>query len=273
MDASRRQELFVSSICTWSRIREFLIAKYSLEQYHTCRWIVATDARSREYLERRWPEEQWLELCAEEGKHHAGEYEAFLRVVMNKMEVMRRCIAEHGDTLYIDSDLIFIGPFELDGLVPYQVVYSSHYIDRREITDKFGLFNVGMIFCRSRALVDRWEALTRARFDQHGLEQKPFEVAVLESSLPRREFGRGYNIGWWRPRNDGGFWDTVTLEEGCILIAGERVQSFHVHLDWSVGRPFEYDFRNRVKDMLLATGDPKHRELHQTIASVLNGTL
>jgi hypothetical protein len=259
----------VSSMVTRSRIREFMVTRFSLEQYHSCSWTVSADRESADFLKALYPGDNYLPVIEREASHIKGENEAFMPMIMNKLTAMRESINQHGGTLFIDSDHIFTAELPLKLFSGAAVIASDHHIPRSVTTEKYGIYNVGMIFCRFTSFIDDWEWRCLERFDPDGLEQKPFELALIEGCLPYKVFSKGCNVGWWRHVHDKSFLDTLGFGDGKVYVAGEEVINFHVHSEKGVGRDIEEPFVELILKLLELSGKPQHADLKHFIKTTL----
>lgn len=258
----------VASICTRSRLAEFLVTKFSLEQYHTCQWTLVCDAEVAEYVRRNFTNVTPYSLIEQEASHIRGEYEPFLKLVMHKMAVVRDVIAEHGACLFIDSDLIFLGALPLGQMVGNPIVVSEHYTGRPDVEARYGRFNVGMIYFESASCVHMWERVTRKRSNDHeGLEQKPLQLALEQSKVPYACFPKTCNVGWWRTY-DHTFLGRISLSGGAPAIDGDPIVNFHFHLDPRIQRGEEREFARLVHALLSMSTDSRHQDLSRLIGKL-----
>lgn len=116
------------------------------------------------------------------------------RVIGNKPLVVERAIDKFGETLFVDSDIVFLreSPVPRAG-VP--LVLSPHYDDAFPIpTNTMGLFNAGYLFASDRRVASVWGRY--AADPMFPLEQKALEMAALR--IPFLTFDQTHNWGPWR---------------------------------------------------------------------------
>jgi len=257
-------------VCTASRLREFLITRYSLEQYHACKWVVMSDPACHRYF----GEEAADNLVSvpnviEEAPHPRTLAKS---VVLLKMKALRACLASYGEAWYLDSDLVFVHalPDSLGQPSPQrpEVLVTQHHT-RPEIAEKYGRFNGGMLFTRNMAFVDGWQALTEARGPSVDVDQKPLEAVVESGRFQWSTAPDGCNFGWWRFENDHHLFRDVSLREGVIRYRGEPIVNFHFHVDRRIRRPIEGVFGHLVGVYLSNSTDGRHRSLLEKIVQVL----
>jgi hypothetical protein len=259
----------VAAVCTASRLREFLITRYSLEQYHACRWVVMSDPSCHEYFgDEAADNVVSIPNLVEETAHPQLLAKSILLL---KMKAMRACIESHGAAWHLDSDLLFVHPLPgslVDrSALDAEVVVTEHHT-RPEITEKYGRFNGGMLFTRSLAFVDAWQGHTEARPPSVAVDQKALEALLVSGRFRWTAAPAGCNFGWWRFENDRRLFRDMDLHGGVIRYRDEPIVNFHFHIDRRIRRPLERVFGQLVAVYLSNSTEDRHRDLLEKIRQV-----
>ena len=77
----------LSTLCTKSRIKEFLVTRKTLELHHECIWYSVCDQETADYFKN---DDKFIpvKIVDKEGKHYVGDHDSakdFFELVMNKM--------------------------------------------------------------------------------------------------------------------------------------------------------------------------------------------
>jgi len=264
----------IAAVCTASRLPEFLITRYSLEQYHACRWVVMSDPACHRYFENEAADNLVsVPNLVEEASHPQI---LSKNVLLLKMKALRACIEAHGAAWHLDSDLVFVHSLP-ESLVEPSVldaeVFVTEHHTRPEVAEKYGRFNGGMLFTRSMDFVDRWQALTEARGPGVAVDQKALESLVVSGRFRWAAMPTGCNFGWWRFENDRRLFHGMSLHDGVIRYRDEPVVNFHFHVDRRIRRPIEGVFGGLVAIYLSNSTEGRHRSLLQEIRQVLGHDL
>lgn len=192
-----------------------------------------------------------------------GDEERWRRLMLYKMDVMEVALRTHGNTLFVDADMVFLAPIADLDLATHDVALSPHMI-RREDEAVYGRFNGGYVGT-SRADFPAWWRARSAR-------SKYMEQGCLEDA-PRRfrvqRLGAHHNYGWWRLDQCGSPLERLRrlarfrVEGGVVRYGDRALVSIHTHLL----RPARlYRVANELVDRLLArSADPRHRALRTWI--------
>jgi hypothetical protein len=196
----------IASVVTRSCLKEFLLNKYSCEQFNNCRWYICCDEYSFKQLSSFNNVELFVftanDSLSNHNSNNKAERQAFLDIILNKFKAIEECLKKEKFVLFLDSDMLFSNSLEEkvfnlleNNLVDF--ITSPHYTNNLSIENQYGFYNVGMFALNDINNIISWKQLTK---DHEKLnlyyEQKPFELIMknfLSVSLPIN-----YNIGWWR---------------------------------------------------------------------------
>jgi len=138
--------------------------------------------------------------------------------------------------LFLDADICHLGPLPILAS-EIQLALSPHMI-RKSDTDRFGVYNAGYLFLRSKEIADKWYELcaTSYFFEQGCLEDLSVWVS-LKWPGGFEKFPVTVNYGWWRlwqgdrPSADLQKEWRILRRDGWsgLSINGASVQSIHTH--------------------------------------------
>lgn len=231
--------LSVSSLTTARTLPEFLLLKFSLEQYHECTWHVATDQASHDYLA-TFPNVTSLPVVEKDegnsGTRDAADNAAWFKMMLAKFDAIEAGISKNGYSLFLDADIFFVGAIEERVLAlfndPKLDAVLSPQMNMRLINElETGFYNGGMFATRNPVFIERIRKLSNLspKFGWY-YEQQPIQFAAnhfLTVNIPIQ-----YNIGWWRfygPKNN---WRTkyLVIREQRIHFFDRPAVCFHAHL-------------------------------------------
>ena len=119
---SRRKEerhylmiLPVSSVVTKKTITEFDLLKLSLEEFHECDWIISCDQEAYEKYSNVSNITCLKLIESDDCDHNIGspeQQDRFMKIMLTKMDATSAQIERHGHALFLDSDMVFVGPLE-----------------------------------------------------------------------------------------------------------------------------------------------------------------
>jgi hypothetical protein len=110
---------------------------------------------------------------------------------MSKATAIEKALETETDTLFVDSDIIFIEPVS-DIDKTKQLGVSRGYINK-ETSDKVGIYNGGFLWTNQKTLPERWRHYTKTSryFDQASIEDLTKEFTTFE-------FSEQNNVQSWR---------------------------------------------------------------------------
>ena len=229
----------VAAVVTQNCYKEFLLEKFSLEQYHTCEWYISCDQYVSDALSNFKNVSAHRLIESDNCDHNSTcpiQQDNFLKVVLTKFDICEAAIEDHGGVLFLDADMLFLNPIEdkmlsLFGETHLDGVLSQHMTNNWKNEERHGYYNVGMFFLRNTSLIENWRYLAQ-NHRQLGMyyEQKPLEYVqrnYITANLPIY-----YNIGWWR------FNETYTrdrleklhLKNEKIMFGDNEAVNFHFHV-------------------------------------------
>ena len=110
---------------------------------------------------------------------------------MSKATIIQYALEGSADTLLLDSDIIITDVIN-DIDVSKDIGVSPHYM-RKDITDKYGYYNGGMLWTKNKNVPDKWIEYTKTSryYDQASIED-------LANHFTYFEFDENYNVQGWR---------------------------------------------------------------------------
>tara|TARA_Y100000034_G_scaffold132464_1_gene195502 strand:+ start:3091 stop:3927 length:837 start_codon:yes stop_codon:yes gene_type:complete len=234
----------VSTVVTQKSFKEFLLLKYSLEQYHLCKWYVSCDNFVHEQL--KDTDVVCLPIIKTDDCDHnllsQEKRDNWMNVMMTKFDVCKRALEENNYILFLDSDMIFVNPIEenilnlltnenLDAMV------CQHMTNNWANEAKHGYFNAGMFVASSIEFINAWQSLSK-RYKELNMyfEQQPLEF--IQRNFVTLNMPINYDIGWWRfnePSTKVRLSQVVLLEDK-IMFGAKAAVNFHMH----TLRPLDY---------------------------------
>ncbi len=161
---------------------------------------------------------------------------------MAKATAIEYALSYHPDTLFVDSDVIFLEPVtHIDKTK--QLGVSRGYINE-ETASKVGVYNGGFIWTNQRTLPGKWRQYTKTSryFDQASIED-------LVKEFDTFEFPEQYNFQSWRfivgdtPNPEKDFNPT----HRHILYKNRRLQSIHTHFKEPRFQPINAFFLEQLR--------------------------
>jgi|APSaa5957512493_1039668.scaffolds.fasta_scaffold41658_1 hypothetical protein len=224
----------ISVMATGAALREVQLLIFSIRMlynspiYVVCDDTVYTKLKRMGFL--------WLYLKAaanpEDLKAAAAETKAVVAhndfhsagAIWAKIGAMEWALAEEGETLFLDADIVFNNTIHEDIVLDVDAIVSPHYHTGDTFTDsqKYGVFNAGYVFARHPDFAKVWKDiyLNRSTFyEQQGMIWlfEHFDMGI---------FNKNHNIGFWRFTKD---WSGRKLSLGSRGINWSEAKSFHFH--------------------------------------------
>jgi hypothetical protein len=176
-----------------------------------------------------------LNRRAMESRQDARGRSLFAKFTEEKTGLMEWALENHEGTgvLFCDADICHMGPLpEIpDGI---ELALSPHMI-RKSDTDRYGIYNAGFLWFRSKQVAVRWRELcATSRF----FEQACLENLALEYKL--YEFPVQVNYGWWRLWQGEqpatllqAEWGIRRIGESSSGIVVQKLPLLSIHTHWS----------------------------------------
>ncbi len=183
-----------STILTKNLIKEFYILQKSLELTNPGYLLVVMcdDESASDIQKLNNPNiivlNELKNLNYEEIKNRGA---AFLDLVMRKCDVMDYSLKNYGETLFVDTDIVFLNKFDVPS--DKTLILSQHHINPSD-EDKYGKYNVGYMYVRDLSFPQWLRDTTKTRskfFEQEGLIH-------AENEYDMSTFSMCHNFGWWR---------------------------------------------------------------------------
>jgi len=197
-----------STMCTSNCAFELTGLLLSLSLFHRDETIyILTDTKTKDIILHLTPQPKlnivWIiELDKYDGMNREimeknGVWSDFQ---MSKAHIIKRALLHSDDTLLLDSDIIITDEIN-DIDQSKDIGVSPHYM-RKDITDKYGYYNGGMLWTKNINVADKWIDFTKTSryYDQASIED-------LVKYFSYFEFGENYNVQGWRMQlsNEGAF--------------------------------------------------------------------
>jgi hypothetical protein len=236
-----------NSFCSISTIKcgkELLMMLKSLEYYHENAKIylfldTETDILvSKEKFNLQIVKEINLDEYAKYTRDEMEKNGLWTNFQMVKAKVIAYSLNNSLNTLYLDSDILLLNKIEdIDNNKDIGV--SPHFI-KKEITDKVGYYNGGMLWVKNKEVCNDWVEFTKKSryYDQASIEN-------LVKKYEYFEFGEEYNLMPWREiHNDDDILENIeSFQDGRILYKNRDLKLLHTHFN-SKRYPYFDKFNN-----------------------------
>jgi len=251
------EEEKVKSFCTiatkdcWN---EFVLMAKTLRRHHNEPLIVCGDGFIKYIIEKyniQNCEFHKIELEEVKRPYWADvSYHNFKPLTLKYLPI-EKALEVYENTLFVDSDFIFLQPFE--DQVRGDLAITPHYRLKEEpsYNQMFGKYNTGLIFVRDKYFSQWWKdsIYQESRFtDQHCVNNAKTFFSI-------KELDQTHNIGFWRVYNSDTNKESIQkalkieISED-IFINGKKANSFHVHTFLNKKEGHWINFRNFVLDCL-----------------------
>lgn len=241
-----------SLVATKEVANEAALLIRSLRTFHTEPIFVLCDKPTRTLLERHGDaglqfkegaNRRTLAQLDKRFRQHVAIGNEFHRVdcIAAKMDALEWAIAEAGDTLFLDADIVAVA--NLNEGFGHELVLGPHYHGENpfEAARKFGLLNAGYLWTNNPGVPEMWREIYLGRsafFEQEGM---PLLLERFDAGF----FPAAHNVGFWRrPHFTRG-----------------GVKSYHVHMTDALDdkanaglRGVYVEHRERVRDELERLG-------------------
>lgn len=273
----------VCSVVSKNCYKEFLLLKFSLEQYHECEWYLSCDEYCYNKLKGQLGINAYLLIASDDCDHVVQNEQLrdnFTKLVMTKFVIAREGMKKHKSILLIDTDMIFVNKLDdwfLDFLKDEKIdgMLCQHMTDDAANEGRVGYFNVGMQVIGNPKFLDAWEDVT-GRHKELGLyfEQKPMEI--VQRHFRTVNLPINYDLGWWRLNAEHLAYRrrAFNVKDNSIHIFDLPVINFHSHSLKELKHPNFGDFLISGMFLLMSKSDnPKYREFELYFDKVKNENL
>ena len=265
----------VSSVVTSKTISEFDLLKLSLEEFHQCEWVISCDQSAYDKYN-NVSNMTCLKLIESDDCDHnmgtAQQKDTWMSVMMTKFDVIGVLLEKYNHGLFLDSDMVFVGPFEEKILAAFvnpdiDACICQHMTNNWSVEAQHGLYNAGMFHVKSAEFIKEWKTLSED-YKKYGFyyEQQPLEY--VQRNFVALNLPINYNIGWWRfnsPKTKSRI-DSLRVEDDTIYFGKLPAVNFHVH----TSRELEYEnfgqfLVDKIKVLLAQTDNESHAKILKSL--------
>jgi hypothetical protein len=275
--------LSVATVATTKTYTEFLLLKYSLEQYHSCSWYVSCDQYVYDKIKDIVNVTPLNLVKTDDCDHNINSVEMqqnFINLVLTKFDACEAGIKDHGYCLFFDSDVIFTNPIEDRVLDLFKnpsldAIISPHMTNNWANEAKHGYYNVGMFVTKNLNMIKQWRHMSK-NHRQLGMyyEQKPLEY--VQRSYITANFPIYYNIGWWRfnEEHTKGRLTKLRLEDDKIYFGNNEAVNFHMHTLKNIGyQNFGQFLVDKVFAMMKDSNNTRYKSFLEYYENISKTTL
>jgi hypothetical protein len=182
----------ISTIVTVNLIKEFYILEYSMRLFNpTTKIVVLCDNESGSIIRKEYPNIivfDELEFDINNIKHRGNQW---LEFMIKKSDVIEKAINLFGETLFVDSDIVFLNTFNKE--IISDACLSQHFILLSDEA-KYGTYNGGYFFIKNLDFCDWFKKTTyeKSKFYEQ------FTLNFVNEKFDTEYFDMNHNFGWWR---------------------------------------------------------------------------
>lgn len=270
----------VCSVATKKSLKEFLLLKFSFEQYHKAEWFVATDNYAASILEKFDNISVINKIKTDECSHGVNDpvkNRLFLELIMTKFDALELAISKNGYGLFLDSDIFFTNPLEKRFLKllldpDIDAILSPHMTNNLGLETQVGHFNVGFFAVRNKSYLNQhremsWKSKELGMYyEQQPLQFCSYEYMTVNSPIY-------YNIGWWRfnEKHNANRLKQLKINNCQITFMNKPAICFHIHtmkpLDYNNQGKFLLD---KVFSLMNQSNNKKYIQLLDYMKEILN---
>ena len=223
-----------SAICTSTCAFECVGLLLSLSVFHPNETIyIMCDTKTKQTIDEMTPRPKLNMVFLVELDEYSG-YDRIQMVArdlwsqfqMTKSRVIAKALELEKDTLLLDSDMIVTGA--IDDIDDTKDLGVSPQFLRKEILDKTGIYNGGMLWTKNKDIPADWIQFTENSryYDQASIED-------LVAKYSHFEFGENYNVQCWRltlsDESPDDIASNFTTKKSALLYKGKPVKMIHTH--------------------------------------------
>jgi hypothetical protein len=146
---------------------------------------------------------------------------------MQKANVIKYALENEKDTLFLDSDIVFLNPIKCIDKTK-EIGVSPHYVKKTN-TDEVGYYNGGCLWTKNKNVPDDWVDFTKtSRYhDQASIED-------LAKKYSFQEFGEELNYMPWRvllANNPQQVVNSININNNTLNIGDKPLVFLHTHFN------------------------------------------
>lgn len=250
----------IKSLCTlatYHNLNELLLMLYSFRQFHSDIPVyIYCDMKTAAYNNE-------FQKLGNIGFHatksmdvDSSNDEGWLKLMLYKTNVMDEALELYENTLFVDSDLIFLDSIT-DLFFEYSdLILSPHRIVKSE-EDKHGRYNGGFVATNNKSFPQWWRDATAKNpkfFEQYCLNnaEQDFEVKIAPP---------WHNFGWFRvsPWHQENYLNALQFlaidDDDSLCYDGVKISSVHTHLQ---NREPRFQVLNKILGRAFAESSNPH---------------
>ena len=223
-----------STICTSTCAFECVGLLLSLSVFHPNETIyIMCDTKTKQTIDEMTPRPKLNMVFLVELDEYSG-YDRIQMVArdlwsqfqMTKSRVIAKALELEKDTLLLDSDIIVTGA--IDDIDDTKDLGVSPQFLRKEILDKTGIYNGGMLWTKNKDIPADW-----IRFTENSRYYDQASIEDLVAKYSHFEFGENYNVQCWRltlsDESPDDIASNFTTKKSALLYKGKPVKMIHTH--------------------------------------------
>ncbi len=270
----------ISTIVTYNLINEFYILEHSLSLFNKKTIInVLCDDKSFELIKKLNKDNINLyndlkNLDYLDIKNRGKSWE---KLMINKIDIIEKSLEKFGETLYVDTDIVFLNTFEK--VVDKDLCLSQHLIHTTDEA-KYGKYNGGYFYVKNKNYLNwfrnKVEELTIK--NEYPLSQnklyEQYSLTLAEKDFETESFEIQHNFGWWRlfqcneteaRYKKFGYGANVFYDKTPLI-------SVHVHMVSDGYKDVHNDkFADIIMKLLSVSKKSEHKNLYDFICKIRSG--
>ena len=231
-----------SSFCTVATkpcSHELYLFFHTMVKYHpTATVYVLADTITHDRLKNDLPKTlniKWYIELDQYSDLDRGKMEAkglFAEFLMSKPRIIEIALAETPDTMFLDCDIIILSP--MTDVDKSKELGISPQLIQHEYRCRFGFFNAGTLWTKSKTLPDRWRFHTKTSryYEQAAIEE-------LAREYTHFMFNENYNFQTYRLIHPNAPVDDIlksfSVGNQVVIFKGLPIKFFHTHIGDSEG--------------------------------------
>ena len=223
-----------STICTSTCAFECVGLLLSLSLFHPNETIyIMCDTKTKQTIDEMTPCPKLNMVFLVDLDEYSGydrmqmvERDLWSQFQMTKSHVIAKALEIEKDTLLLDSDIIVTGV--IDGVDDTKDLGVSPQFLRKEILDKTGIYNGGMLWVKNKDIPGDW-----IRFTENSRYYDQASIEDLVAKYSHFEFGENYNVQCWRltlsDESPDDIVSNFTTKKSVLCYKGKPVKMIHTH--------------------------------------------